>query len=88
MIEIFNLCEGIVWICLAVLVYFGPVFEKDGRKHQRLLFSVFLIFFGISDFIEIKTGGWWKPWWLLIWKAACLAGIAIILTKLLIKENI
>lgn len=32
--------------------------------------------FGISDIIESQTGAWWRPWWLLLLKAACIAVFA------------
>ncbi|MHC4132622.1 MAG: hypothetical protein ACYSSP_06740 [Planctomycetota bacterium] len=41
--------------------------------------SILLIAFGCSDFVEIRTGAWWRPWWLLVWKGGCLTGFAILL---------
>ena len=38
---------------------------------------VLFIAFGVSDIVEVQTGGWWKPWWLLLWKGFCLVGLAI-----------
>jgi hypothetical protein len=35
-------------------------------------------FFGLSDLVEVTTGAWWRPWWLLAWKAACLLGLIAI----------
>jgi hypothetical protein len=37
-----------------------------------LLAAAFLVF-GISDLIESQTGAWWRPLWLLLMKAACVA---------------
>jgi len=36
--------------------------------------------FALSDFIEIQTGAWWDPWWLLLLKGSCLGvmGVAFI----------
>ena len=31
------------------------------------------LLFGFSDYVEAHTGAWWRPWWLLFWKGACLA---------------
>ena len=82
----FNLCEGIVWLILAIVIYFFPLFRDEKNNRGRGL-SLFLIFFGISDFIEMNTGAWWKPWWLLIWKAICLGGIVFLLTDYFIKRR-
>jgi hypothetical protein len=39
--------------------------------------SALLFAFAISDVVELRTGVWWRPWWLAVWKAACLAGLAV-----------
>lgn len=31
-----------------------------------------LIIFGVSDVVETRTGAWYEPWWLLMWKAVCI----------------
>ena len=36
---------------------------------------VALFWFGISDFIEARTGAWYRPPGLLLWKAACVAAL-------------
>jgi len=74
---IFNFCEGLVW--LAIAVGFAVVFRKR-RQNADLMAAAGLLFmtFGMSDFVEIQTGGWYKPWWLLAWKASNLAGLAAV----------
>ncbi|MBE7458640.1 MAG: hypothetical protein KJ057_17160 [Phycisphaerae bacterium] len=37
--------------------------------------------FGASDVVEADTGAWWRPWWLLAWKAACLAVLLTLLIR-------
>jgi hypothetical protein len=73
----FNLCEGLLWGGIAV--GFAVVFIRK-RKNPDLMLASGLLFlaFGISDFVEIRTGGWYKPWWLLLWKASCLLGFAFV----------
>jgi hypothetical protein len=74
---IFNLCEGILWIGVAVGV---AVVLAHKRRNPDLMLITGLLFlaFGISDFVEITTGGWYKPWWLLLWKGLCLTGFAAV----------
>jgi hypothetical protein len=44
------------------------------------LAAVTLVAFGISDYAEIRTGGeWWRPWWLLAWKATCVVTLMSLL---------
>ena len=74
---VFNLCEGILWISLAVgfvLVWWRKRRNTDLMVTSGLLFTMF----GISDFVEIKTGAWYKPWWLLVWKASTLLGLVVV----------
>jgi hypothetical protein len=37
------------------------------------------VLFGASDLIEVRTGAWWRPWWLLAWKAACVFALIVLL---------
>jgi hypothetical protein len=74
---IFNFCEAILWIsigvgCAVVLI------RKRKSVDLMLVTSFLFLAFGVSDFVEMKTGGWYKPWWLLLWKASCLLGLAVI----------
>ena len=82
LIELFNLVEGIFWIALGVWILWTQ--HISASKHKSYL-SIILIIFGISDFVEMTTGVWWRPWWLLIWKALCvvigLIFIILILSK-------
>ena len=71
----FNAIEGIFWLTLAA-VFLLIAWRR--RQNTGLLIAAGLLFaaFGLSDFVEIHTGGWYKPWWLLAWKASNLAGLA------------
>jgi len=72
--RIFNLAEGIFWIVLGAGFF---VTAGVRRRNVDLMSVTGLLFlaFGLSDFVEIQTGGWYKPWWMLTWKAANLAGL-------------
>jgi hypothetical protein len=74
---IFNICEGILWIGIAI--GFAAVFYRR-RENLDLMLASGLLFlsFGLSDFVEIKTGGWYKPWWMLGWKGATLLGFVVV----------
>ena len=41
---------------------------------ESSLTAIDLVLFGISDYIEARTGAWWDPVWLLIMNVACIAG--------------
>ena len=74
-----NFIEAGLWIAVAVgfAILSGL---KRGRSRTRCLLAIptFLLF-GVSDIVEVSISAWWKPWWLLIWKAACIAVMAALL---------
>ncbi len=75
--QTFNIIEGVFWIVVA-LFFLVPTL-RSGEKHRWFCLFGALVFiaFGLSDFYEVHTGAWWKPWQLLLWKAACIVGIVV-----------
>ncbi len=67
-IDTFNGIEVVLWIALGLFIFF--------RAKQRNLktwgWAISLILFGLSDVVELQTGAFWRPWWLLVWKAGCM----------------
>ncbi len=68
-----NNVEALVWWLIALaLAYFA--FRQTGAARRRCWIGAATFFaFGLSDIVEAGTGAWWRPWWLLVWKAACVA---------------
>jgi hypothetical protein len=68
---LFNLFEAGLWFVVAIVL--ALAWKKAGAPRWPLLAAAFVfVAFGISDLVETQTGAWWKPWWLLVWKAACV----------------
>jgi hypothetical protein len=67
-----NAIEAVVWWFLAGCVLVAA-YRKPLHRRSCLTVAIALLLFGCSDVVEISTGAWWRPWWLLVWKAACLA---------------
>jgi hypothetical protein len=44
-----------------------------------LVAAVTLVLFGISDVVEVETGAWYRPWWLLVWKGVCVMVLGYLL---------
>ena len=72
----FNLCEGLLWILIGV--GFVVLLRKREHADLRLAASVLFVTFGVSDFVEMWSGGWYRPWWLLAWKAADICGLVLL----------
>ena len=73
--QYFNVFEGCFWIVMGVGLY---IYNHRKRvvvfKHNFGL-GFILVMFGISDFIEVTTGAWYRPWWLFVMKAICVVGL-------------
>jgi hypothetical protein len=71
--EIYNYVEVALWTALAFAVaLYG--WRRPARRARCLLGASALLAFAGSDFVEARTGNqWWRPWWLLAWKALCIA---------------
>lgn len=73
----FNLAEGILWTAIAL--GFLVAAQRNPRwRGWKLAACLAFAAFGLSDFVEIQTGGWYKPWWLLVWKAANICALALL----------
>lgn len=68
-----NLLEAFVWWALAAGFAFYAWRSQGARRRLCLIACGAFAAFGLSDIVEIRSGAWWRPWWLLVWKAACLA---------------
>ncbi|MGE3308770.1 MAG: hypothetical protein AB7O66_02280 [Limisphaerales bacterium] len=78
-----NRIEALLWFAFAA-GFFIRAFRKDGG-HRRLAGILALAFaaFGVSDLIEARTGAWWRPHWLMIFKALlCFVTPAVALRSL------
>ena len=74
-----NQSEAALWILVAA-AFAWYAWGQTGVGRQRCWFAAatFLLF-GISDLVEIRTGAWWRPWWLFVWKAACVVAMVWLL---------
>lgn len=76
-----NYAEAALWFAIGAgfgaIACFRPV-----RRRVSCIAAAAFIAFGLTDVVEASTGAWWRPWWLLAWKAACV----IVLLGLLLRH--
>ncbi|MFQ5489368.1 MAG: hypothetical protein ACE5GE_01495 [Phycisphaerae bacterium] len=79
MFQTANYLEAALWCVIGLgCAFVGR--HRAGRVRRRLFMAVPLfLLFGLSDVVEVYTGAWWHPWWLLVWKACCIAGLLALL---------
>ena len=72
--KVFNLVEGVIWIAIGIaLIWKSRSLER--ARSPAILAGVTFILFAVSDFIEIRTGSWYQPAWLLLWNVTCVASL-------------
>ena len=74
---IFNLCEASLWFLIAAIIAWKLRKRTLIARFYWLLPPAFVVF-GISDFIESRTGAFWEPWWLLVMKTGCVIVFVIV----------
>jgi hypothetical protein len=73
--SVYNAIEIGIWLAFAI-GFLVAAFKHRAQLRRRCLFAaVTFLFFGVSDAVELYTGAWWKPWWLLTWKALCVISL-------------
>ena len=72
-----NAVETGVWWILATVLLGAGLRNRNYLRHS-IMAAFVLLAFGLSDVVEIQTGAWWRPWWLLLWKALCLLAMFIL----------
>jgi hypothetical protein len=70
-----NLIEASVWFVIALAL--GAYAFSRGKSFRPTLWllAITMAIFGISDLVEARTGAWWRPWWLFVWKALCVIAL-------------
>lgn len=75
--KVFNIFEVVLWIAIGLSFFVISFKNRNISRASCLILSIAFIAFGLSDYVEIQTGAWWQPWWLLVWKAVCIMVFAI-----------
>ncbi len=72
MVNYFNAFEILLWIVMGLAC--GLLALRKDRRRLWPACPLFFIF-AATDWVELQTGAWWRPWWLLVWKASCCLGL-------------
>ena len=75
-----NAIEAVLWLLIAAILLVAG-FRSPASRYRCWLIAAVLIAFGISDVVEIRTGAWWRPWWLLAWKGSCIVTFILLCWK-------
>ena len=71
--EIYNYVEVALWPLIGVVLFVHGLRRRGAVRRDCFVAAAVLLAFGASDWFEANTGNeWWHPWWLLLWKGACV----------------
>lgn len=70
-----NLIEAGLWFVVAAVLLVAALRKERRLRGTLLALAAIIAAFGGSDLVEARTGAWWKPWWLFVWKAGCVLGM-------------
>ncbi len=72
--EVYNYIEVALWPVIGVVIAVHGFRRTGAVRRDCIIAAVTLVAFGATDWFEANTGNeWWHPWWLLLWKASCVA---------------
>ncbi|MBE9129107.1 MULTISPECIES: hypothetical protein [unclassified Coleofasciculus] len=74
-----NYIEAGIWGIISLGFAFRFIRCSRTEKFQAAVAVVTFLLFGISDLVEVQTGAWWHPWWLLVWKSLCVLSMISLL---------
>jgi hypothetical protein len=74
-----NQLEAVFWILVGFAFAVVALVRRTWRPHSAVAALAFVAF-GVTDIVESHTGAWWRPWWLLVWKATCIGALLWLLT--------
>jgi len=84
----FNYAEVAIWPVIGVVLLVASFWQSGVVRRDYRLAAMVLFAFGPTDFFEAAHGNqWWSPWWLFLWKAACVVALAAILINAWRRER-
>ncbi|MDX2100854.1 MAG: hypothetical protein SFW36_24000 [Leptolyngbyaceae cyanobacterium bins.59] len=82
-----NYTEAVLWTGFAIGFGWKAREGKESQRKVRTIAAGNFFLFGLSDIVEVQTGGWWKPWWLFLWKATCILIMVWVLVSYLRERS-
>src|SRR5438309_168451 len=76
-----NHIEAGLWAAIGIGMLLMSVKHRGVVRKGCVIAGITFVIFGGSDLVEATTGAWWRPWWLLAWKALCLLVFLILLVR-------
>lgn len=74
-----NYIEAAFWILVGFVCASYAIRRLGVIRRRCWQAACTFVAFGGSDIVEVQTGAWWHPWWLLVWKGVCIVVLIVLL---------
>jgi hypothetical protein len=71
--DVYNAIEIVLWALIGLGFAAAAFLPKTTYRWRAAILALAFFLFALSDYIEIQTGSWWSPIWLLLLKVGCVA---------------
>ena len=68
--DIYNYIEILIWGIIGIIFSIQCIRLPAYRK-QAMIATITFLLMAVSEVVETRTGAWWRPWWLFVWKVSC-----------------
>ena len=82
-----NYVEAAFWGVVGAAFAVAAVRKRGAVRRECAIAAVTFVAFGWSDVVEVQTGAWFRPWWLLVWKGVCVLSLGRLLINYLIEKR-
>jgi hypothetical protein len=72
----FNACEAAFWVVVGAVVIVRSRAAPSRVRRVGLIAGLAFFAFAGTDLVELRTGAWYRPWWLLVYNALCITTLA------------
>jgi membrane-bound metal-dependent hydrolase YbcI (DUF457 family) len=76
--RVYNWAEVVLWGAIAVVCLIRALTHKGIKRCLLAVAAVSFAIFAVTDVLEVESGAWWEPPWLLALKVACVASVLLV----------
>jgi len=83
----FNIAEAFFWMAITLAIAVRAKRARPDLRRIGFIVAAAFVAFAGTDLIEIKTAAWYRPLWLLVYNAVCIAFIVGCYAKYLLLRK-
>jgi hypothetical protein len=76
--RVYNWAEVVLWGAIAIACLIRALTYTGTKRRLLAIAAVSFAIFAVTDVLEVESGAWWEPPWLLALKAACVATLLLV----------